>query len=58
MRPYRIEDPDQVEARRREVGLEPLKDRIAGEGPAPLPRDRARFAREYEAWLRRAGWRK
>jgi hypothetical protein len=23
----------------------------------PLPRDRARFARDYEAWLRRVGWR-
>ncbi|MGQ0751078.1 MAG: hypothetical protein ACT4PS_11130 [Betaproteobacteria bacterium] len=49
--------PEHVEARRREVGLEPLEDRLAREQPAPLPRDRARFARDYEAWLRRVGWR-
>lgn len=57
MHPYWLEDPEQVEARRREVGLEPLKDRLARERRAPQPRDRARFTRDYGAWLRRVGWR-
>lgn len=60
-RPYpdRLEDPDNVEARRREAGLEPLADRLArasGEREMP-PKDREGFERAYEAWLRRVGWR-
>lgn len=32
--------------------------RLAREPPIPLPRDRARFDREYQAWLVRTGWRR
>ena len=56
-RPYPIEDPERVEERRRAVGLEPLAERLARAEPEPLPKDRARFEREYQAWLRRVGWR-
>ena len=58
-----IRDPASVDARRAEVGLPPLAEHVtrrrqealaAGEGP---PVDRHRKAREYEEWLRRAGWR-
>lgn len=56
-RPYLIEDPEHVEERRRAVGLEPLSERLAREKQVPLPRDRERFEREYEAWLRQVGWR-
>lgn len=58
LRPYRIEDPDHVEERRRAVGLEPLSARLARAERAPLPADRARFESEYQAWLRRVGWRR
>ena len=54
--PYPIEDPEHVEERRRAVGLEPLFVVLARAEPAPLPGDRARFQRAYEAWLRRVGW--
>ena len=57
MQSYWTEDPEYVDVCRHEVGLEPLKHRFAVAKRAPLPRDRARFAREYEAWLRRVGWR-
>lgn len=56
-RPYPIEDPEHVEDRRRAVGLEPLAERLARAEPEPRPKDRARFEREYQAWLRRVGWR-
>jgi hypothetical protein len=54
----RIEDPERVEERRRAVGLEPLDMRLAGEQRVPVPTDRKRFEREYEAWLHRVGWRR
>jgi hypothetical protein len=57
LRPYAIEDAEHVEERRRAVGLEPLSVRLARAERVPLPTDRARFAKEYEAWLRRVGWR-
>ena len=57
LRPYLIEDPEHVEERRRSVGLEPLCERLAREKRVPVPREPERFAREYEAWLRRVGWR-
>ncbi|MGD9602180.1 MAG: DUF6624 domain-containing protein [Gammaproteobacteria bacterium] len=57
-RPCAMEDPDNVDRRRRAVGLEPLAARLAREPPIPLPRDRARFDREYQAWLVRTGWRR
>jgi len=56
-RPYPIEDPEHVEERRRRVGLEPLSVRLARAGRVPVPKDPARFERNYEAWLRRVGWR-
>jgi hypothetical protein len=55
--PYTIEDPEHVDERRRAVGLEPLAQRIAREPRVPVPSDPERFAREYERWLRRVGWR-
>ena len=57
VRPYLIEDPARVEERRRKVGLEPLSKRLAREKPSPIPADPERFEREYQAWLRRVGWR-
>jgi hypothetical protein len=56
-RPYPIEDPEGVDERRRAVGLEPLAERLARAEPEPMPKDRKRFEREYQAWLRRVGWR-
>jgi hypothetical protein len=56
-RPYPIEDPERLEERRRAVGLEPLAERLAQAEREPLPKDRERFEREYQAWLRRVGWR-
>ena len=58
LRPYPIEDPEHVEERRRAVGLEPLSAHLTRAERMPLPTDRARFAREYQAWLRRVGWRR
>jgi len=58
LRPYRTEDPDGVDERRRAVGLEPLAERLARAGQQPLPPDRAQFEREYQNWLRRVGWRR
>ena len=52
-----LEEPDEVDARRAAVGLEPLAERLARVGTVPVPRDRERFEREYAAWLRRVGWR-
>jgi hypothetical protein len=57
LRSYAIEDPEHVDDRRRAVGLEPLAACLARADPVPLPTDRARFEREYDAWLRRVGWR-
>jgi hypothetical protein len=56
LRPYEIEDPDGVEARRAAVGLRPLAEHVAGAGRQEVD-DRARFDREYHGWLRRVGWR-
>lgn len=57
LRPYLLEDPEHVEERRSKVGLEPLSRRLAREKPSPRPADPERFEREYQAWLRRVGWR-
>lgn len=57
VRPYRLEDPDGVEERRKRVGLEPLSERLEREKPAQSPADPERFDREYREWLRRVGWR-
>lgn len=58
-RPHPIEDPDSIDERRSAVGLEPLAVRMAkAERVPPLDADeRAQWQRNYEAWLRRVGWR-
>jgi hypothetical protein len=54
--------PNAIE-RRAEIGLPPLADAIAKarrravETGEPVPPDRERRGREYEAWLKRVGWR-
>jgi hypothetical protein len=40
------------------VGLEPLSDRLARATPTPRPADPEGFERDYQAWLRRVGWRR
>ncbi len=57
VRPWVIEDPDGVEARRRAVGLPPLAERLAGRERIVAPEALAAWRRGYEAWLRRVGWR-
>ncbi len=62
MSPWRLEDPDGVEARRAAVGLRPLADEMRKARRAPRekgdrpPRDYAARQREIEAWARRTGW--
>lgn len=57
--PCPIEDPDRVDERRQAVGLESLARRMetADRVPPMDEAERARWQRNYEAWLRRAGWR-
>ena len=57
VRPYWLEDAENVDARRGSVGLEPLDARLAREKPSPVPADPERFERDYQEWLRRVGWR-
>ena len=59
--PRPIEDPERVDRRRSEVGLEPLavavaklRARDAGE---PRPPDLAEHRRRMEEWARQVGWR-
>jgi hypothetical protein len=58
--PFPIENPDEVDARRASVGLEPLADQLAKAHPAPPldPEARARRERGYQQWLRDVGWRR
>ena len=58
LHPHPIDDPDGVKSRRRAVGLEPLAAYLAREGRVPPPADPDAFRRDYEAWLRRTGWRR
>ena len=60
--PWPIEDPDDVEARRRAVGLPPLeasvreaRERASHEGAA-APRPYAERQEEIRAWAERTGW--
>ena len=59
-----IEDEAHVDERRLAVGMETLAERTemmrrwARESGERAPRKREGFQREYEAWLRRVGWRK
>lgn len=60
MIPYPIGNPEEVDERRRAVGLPPLQEKWAelkeqaAREKTPLPRD---WREKYQAWLRRAGWR-
>jgi len=59
MSPWPIEDPEGVDARRAEVGLPPLADRIAQirkQTAGAVPPDYARRQAEMLAWSRSAGW--
>lgn len=52
-----VQEPETLEARRAAVGLPPMEWRLPpppGEAP---PTDLAARRAEYEAWLRRVGWR-
>lgn len=57
--PCETEEPEEVDERRRGVGLEPLAARLsrAEREEPPSPETRARRAREYQEWLKRVGWR-
>ncbi len=59
MSPQPIEDPDGVDARRAAVGLPPLAETTARHraGDSPRPPDLAQRRRDYEAWLKKVGWR-
>ena len=63
MSPNAIEDAANVDARRAGIGLPPLADAVAkarrgvAESGEPVPKDREKRGREYEAWLKRVGWR-
>lgn len=61
--PAPIDDPDQVDARRAAIGLEPLSERSAAlraeakrEGRIPPP-DFEERQREFREWAKRTGWR-
>lgn len=59
--PYPIDSPGEVEDRRREVGLNSLKEKIA-ELRGQAAREKAQlppnWRKEYDEWLRAVGWRK
>jgi hypothetical protein len=63
MSPLPLEDPDGVDARRKEVGLGPLAQDVRArraalaDGPDRPPLDWAVRQRELEAWCRKVGWR-
>lgn len=61
--PAPVRDPEELDARRANVGLPPIAESIAhmranaaAEGDAP-PADLAQRRVEFEAWARRCGWR-
>lgn len=58
LQPHAIEDPENVEQRRRAVGLEPLAEILARAKPQPLPTAPERFERDYQNWLVAVGWRR
>lgn len=61
--PYQIADPEHLDQRRAEVGLEPFAERLAAIRTASaretkhLPIDYGKFMENYQAWLNRTGWR-
>jgi hypothetical protein len=52
-----IEDPEHVEARRREVGLPPMRWELPPPPGEPRKHDVAAHRAAGEAWARRVGWR-
>jgi hypothetical protein len=56
--PAPLEDADNVEARRQELGLPPLSDLMARARANPPPAFADRAARDAEelAWRKRVGW--
>ncbi len=63
LNPYPIENSEQVNERRRSVGLGTIEERIrqmregASRNKETPPENREKRRREYEAWLREVGWR-
>ena len=61
-RPNAIEQPERVNERRKQAGLDTIEEqtlRIRKEAATePRPGDRAEFERRYQEWLREVGWRK
>jgi hypothetical protein len=65
LRPFPLEDPARVDARRRAIGLGPLAQDLRrrrgamrrGPGPERPPADWAARQRAMEKWLRQVGWR-
>lgn len=57
LRPYPIEDPSRVSELRRQVGLPPVLPEPTRAEHVMSAEERMAFDREYEAWLRRVGWR-
>jgi hypothetical protein len=62
--PLPLEEPEAVDARRREIGLPPLaadirrrREAMAASSERP-PQNPAKRRRDYEDWLRRVGWRR
>ena len=59
--PRRIEDPERVDRRRAEVGLEPLEMAVAKlrarDAAEPGPTDLVEHRRRMDEWVRRVGWR-
>ena len=60
MSPWTLAEPDRVEEYRREVGLEPLAERIKtmreGAGNEPVPDDLEEREAEMLEWARQVGW--
>jgi hypothetical protein len=60
---YQVEDPDKIDERRAAVGLGPFAIRLAAAQAEAekerkhAPKDYQKFMQEYEAWLKRVGWR-
>ncbi len=63
MSPTPIADPDDIDTRRAQMGLQPLAKAIAkmrqeAEGAGlKAPKDPQRKKKEFEAWVKRTGWR-
>jgi hypothetical protein len=57
-----VDDPDNVDAHRAAVGLEPLAEKVSQMRTAmanqPAPRDLAARRQAMDAWARAVGWRK